>query len=276
MRYVILSIVGLILAFGVISLLQTDKVEPSLNDGEHVLIARINLQPGTFIIGAQHLEFRDIPSSERKGNIMLKKFSPPNTYEGAVVRRRIKTGEPIIKDNIVTPREGGFLSAVLYPGMRAISVAVDVVSANAGFIFPGDRVDLLLTHEVRTPDGKQGFGTETFVEDVRVLAVDQLVSNADNKAIVPKTVTMEVTPKQAEEVLVATQLGKISLVLRSIGNTSFNNVTAVTPHDSGKTYTRDNEVSKILNEYRPNEASVTVTRGKETTIYNSGSSSPAP
>ena len=155
------------------------------------------------------------------------------------------------------------MSAVLQPNMRAISVGVDVVSANAGFIFPGDKVDLLLTHEIDTPNGEKSHATETFVEDVRVLAIDQHVSNPDNKAVIPKTVTLEVTPKQAEEVLVAEELGTISLILRSVGSVTITDVKNVVE----KTYTKDNEVSRVINEYKPNPASITsitITRGKVT------------
>ena len=198
-----------------------------------------------------------------KSNYLLKKNVNISEIEGSVVRGLIKAGEPIQKDKIVTPKEGGFLSAVLNPGTRAISVGVDVVSANAGFIFPGDHVDLLLTHAVDNVDSKKSFATETFLEDIRVLAIDQQVNNPEKKTMVPKTVTLEVTPKQAEKVLVAQELGKISLILRSSGSVTFTNVTDV----KAQTYTRDSDVSKILG-YTPsseNSVDVTITRGKSST-----------
>jgi pilus assembly protein CpaB len=164
---------------------------------------------------------------------------------------------------------------VLYPGKRAISVGVDVVSANAGFIFPGDKVDLLLTHSIDNADGKKSFATETFIEDVRVLAIDQQVNNPEKKALVPKTVTLEVTPKQAEKILVAQELGKISLILRSSGSVTFNNVTDV----RAETYTRDSEVSKVLDRSgEDRNIDVTITRGKtssDTKVSPAGNSSPS-
>jgi pilus assembly protein CpaB len=270
MRYIILTVLALILAFGVIQLMKpAEQAQVPVEDGNKVLVAVADIKPGMFIIGGQHVNWTDIPEKDIKPNYLVKKNTVPANYEGAVARASFKIGEPIIKEKIVTPRDGGFLSAVLYPGMRAISVGVDVVSGNAGFIFPGDKVDLLLTHQIGSPDGKKSFATETFVEDVRVLAIDQTVMSSNNQTFVPKTVTMEVTPKQAEEVLVATQLGKISLVLRAIGSTTFNNVNSV------KTYTKDSEVSKLIRDSSPYDGSVTVTRGKDSSTVNTGENTPS-
>jgi pilus assembly protein CpaB len=103
--------------------------------------------------------------------------------------------------------------------MRAVSIAVSPTSGNAGFISPGDRVDLIVTHRIHVDGSTNNLtGTvisDTFIRDVRVLAVDQQLENADNQAILAKTVTVEVTPKQAEQITVATDLGKISVMLRS-------------------------------------------------------------
>ena len=261
MKYIILIVVALAVAFGAITMMGKAKPAPVIDESKFVLVATMDLLPGQFIISGQHVTFVEMQESDIKPNFMRKKDNPPSLYEGAVVRGKIKAGEPIQREQIFAPKDGGFLSAVLYPGMRAVSVGVDAISANAGFIFPGDRVDLLLTHEVTGLDGKQSFATETFLEDVRVLAVDQQVNNPNNQATVPKTVTLEVKPKQAEEVLVAAQLGKISLVLRSVGSSS-------DTANEEKTFTTDNDVSKILDKSR-NGNTVTVTRGKDTVTINS-------
>ena len=263
MRYAILVVIGLVLAGAVAMLLRgpsENQLDP-VKEGEKVLIAKVDLQPGTFIVAATMLDFVDMDPKLIKPEYIQKKNANLAELEGAVVRSLIKAGEPILKEKVVTPKEGGFLSAVLYPGERAISVGVDVVSANAGFIFPGDKVDLLLTHQITAPDGTKRVATETFVENIRVLAIDQQVNNPDNKALVPKTVTLEVTPKQAEEVLVAVELGKISLILRSSGN-------AIGAPGDKNTFTRDSDVSKVLKDYaQPADlgVNVSITRGKTTT-----------
>ena len=253
-KMALIAIAGLVFALLTANLMSGGKTKP-VDDSNFVLVTRFDIQPGTFIKVNEHLAFADLSGKPEKPEWLRKKDINVMNFEGAVVRSLLKAGDPLDKSKVVTPKDGGFMSSVLYPGMRAISVAVNVVSANAGFIFPGDRVDLLLTHEIGNDDGQKSHVTETVSENVRVLAIDQQVNNIDNKAFVPKTVTLEVTPKQAEEILVSQELGKISLILRSQGSSE-----TLTE----KTFTRDSDVSKVIHNSRPSvEATeVTVTRGK--------------
>jgi pilus assembly protein CpaB len=120
------------------------------------------------------------------------------------------------------PGASGFLAATLKPDMRAVSVAVDDVSGNAGLIQPGDYVDLLLTQQMdrRTDSPELAVSSETVVEHARVLAVGSEISRpkrldigeSNNPA---RTVTLEVTPRMGEVVAVAARLGSLSLALRS-------------------------------------------------------------
>jgi pilus assembly protein CpaB len=178
-------------------------------------------------------------------------------FDGAVARRNLTKGEHITGNALVKSSEGGFMSAVLEPGKRAVSIAVDATTGNAGFIFPGDHVDLILTHQVRLGDGTNvERASETFIEDARVLAVDQMLDNPENKAMLAKTVTLEVSPKQAEEINVAKDLGKISLSLRSLAKnseaasmedpaTDLDGVLRVLPQPASNV-TRDTDVSKVI------------------------------
>ena len=266
MRFLVLIIVSLVLAAGVIFFMLGQKRAPveKVEDGHYVLLALTDVVPGTFIKTGEQFTWREIDEdkfeAEEVSQFLRKSTTSKGEFDGSVVRSFINKGEPVLRSKLVTPKEGRFMSAVLYPGMRAVSVGVNLVSGNAGFIFPGDRVDLLLTHEVRSEDGNTGFATETFIENIRVLAIDQKVNNPDRQAFIAKTVTLEVTPKQAEEVLVAEEIGKISLILRSIGR----NLEAESHVQRG--YTLDNDVSKIITNQRPalNSGSVSVTRGRST------------
>lgn len=118
------------------------------------------------------------------------------------------------------PGDHGFLAAVLQPGMRAVTVGVDATTGAAGLIWPGDRVDLILTQtiqEAALPPGHR-VAAETVLSDVRVIAINQqLVQGADSGAgdAQARTVTLEVTQEQAERVSVATRLGRLSLSVRS-------------------------------------------------------------
>jgi pilus assembly protein CpaB len=142
---------------------------------------------------------------------------------GALLRRFVDPNTPIIRTDVLRPRDRGFLAAVLRPGTRAISIGVDVVTGASGLIWPGDEVDLILTQNLQTGSqespGRRVVG-ETILSAVRVIAVDQQISHSGTDAtagrVVARTVTLEVTPEQAERVAVAMQLGRISLVVRSI------------------------------------------------------------
>lgn len=144
---------------------------------------------------------------------------------GALLRRFVDPNTPIIRTDVLRPRDRGFLAAVLRPGTRAISIGVDVVTGASGLIWPGDEVDLILTQNLQQQgQGAESAGRrvvgETILAAVRVIAVDQQISHSGSDAtaarVVARTVTLEVTPEQAERVAVAMQLGRISLVVRSI------------------------------------------------------------
>lgn len=142
---------------------------------------------------------------------------------GALLRRFIDPNQPLIRTDVLRPRDRGFLAAVLRPGTRAISVGVDVVTGASGLIWPGDEVDLILTQNLQQQGaespGRRVVG-ETILSAVRVIAVDQQISHSGTDAaanrVVARTVTLEVNPEQAERLAVAMQLGRISLVVRSI------------------------------------------------------------
>ena len=100
--------------------------------------------------------------------------------------------------------------------MRAVSIGISVQSGAGGFILPNDRVDVLLTRSL--PGGRKQFATSTILDDVRVLAVDQTFGQKkDEKTVVGKTATLELTPGQAEMIARASASGTLSLSLRPLG-----------------------------------------------------------
>ncbi len=142
---------------------------------------------------------------------------------GAMVRRSLSPDDIVRNGDVMRPGDHGFLAAVLEPGMRAVTIAVDNTTGLAGLIWPGDRVDLILTQtigETNLPIGHR-VAAETVLQDARVIAIDQqimqgAVAAPDSQA---KTVTMEVTEEQAERISVATRLGRLSLSVRSADTT---------------------------------------------------------
>ena len=142
---------------------------------------------------------------------------------GAMVRVSLDAGQPIAASTVLRPGDRGFLAAVLAPGARAVSVAVDSVSGTAGLIWPGDRIDLILTQAIddtNQPAGKRVVG-ECVLRDVRVIAVDQQLieggqqSQPQGGMVNSRVLTLEVTPAAAERVSVAMRLGRLVAVVRS-------------------------------------------------------------
>jgi pilus assembly protein CpaB len=151
---------------------------------------------------------------------------------GAMIRRSLAPREVVMPTDVMRPGDHGFLAAVLGAGERAISVGVDAVSGNSGLIWPGDHVDLILTQALDAsfaPPGRRIAG-ETVLHNVRVIAIDQdLVRGGGNSAKENsnnRTVTLEVSPIEAERVSVAVRLGKLSLVVVSADQINENNPSA--------------------------------------------------
>jgi pilus assembly protein CpaB len=191
--------------------------------GPEVLVAVRPLPVGT-IIDAEALRYQRWPESLTQPAYFIKGQNPvsPQDLIGTVVRNEIAAGQPITQGSLIKPGERGFLAAALGPGMRAITVPVSVTSGVAGFIFPGDRVDIVLTQEVGGGEGPPLKASETVFRNVRVLATDQRMSaqGVDGKPEVRSfsTVTLEATPKMAEKIAVAQTIGQMSLALRSIAD----------------------------------------------------------
>lgn len=198
---------------------------PAPATGPEVLVATRSLPVGT-IIDAEALRFQRWPGELVQPAYFMKDGETavdPASLLGAVVRNEITAGQPITNGALVKPGDRGFLAAALGPGMRAVTVSVSNTSGVAGFVFPGDRVDIMLTQEVSGGgDGEALKVTETVLRNVRVLATDHRTSatNAEGKAVVSNTsmVTLEATPRIAEKIAVAQTIGSLSLSLRSIAD----------------------------------------------------------
>jgi pilus assembly protein CpaB len=206
---------------------QQAAAAPAVPVGPKVLVAKKALPVGT-IIDAESFTFQPWPKELMQSAYYMEgqPDGDPKKLLGTVVRNAITAGQPVTRGSLVGPQDRGFLAAALGPGMRAITVPVNVTAGVAGFVFPGDHVDLVLTQNVQGGgDGPPLKVSETIIRNVRVLATDQRVTSTDEEGK-PKVqtfsnVTIEVTPRIAEKVTVAQNLGQLSLSLRSIAdNTS--------------------------------------------------------
>ncbi|QIQ86862.1 Flp pilus assembly protein CpaB [Erythrobacter sp.] len=189
--------------------------------GPKVLVAQRALPAGT-IVTADALGYQQWPEELVQDAYFIDGESDVNQLLGTVVRYPVTAGEPVTQGSLVSPGDRGFLAAALGPGMRAVTVPVSARTGVAGFVFPGDRVDLVLTQSVEG-EGRPLKAAETVLRNLRVLATDQSteqVADEQGKTVVRafRTVTLEVTPKIAEKIAVAQTVGTLSLVLRSIAD----------------------------------------------------------
>jgi pilus assembly protein CpaB len=164
---------------------------------------------------------RDVDEDKQPEGAMADDAVMRRALTGGMIRRTMVSGDLVLKEDVLRPGDHGFLAAVLRPGFRAVTVAVDAVSGTAGLIWPGDRVDLILTQQLdeqgATNAGRR-VAAETLLRDVRVIAIDQqLVQGATGAAdsLPARTITLEVSSASAEQVQVATRLGRLSLAVRS-------------------------------------------------------------
>lgn len=232
----ILIAIGVIVAARGILVSDDDASAPAVADAPaqpekpaaEVLVAKKDLPAGSFV-AAEDVEFKAWPP-ESTTDAMIKKGAEEKTYVGAVVRTGLRAGEPIVVGRILKSDQHGFLAAVLSPGMRAMTVKITPVSGVAGFIFPNDLVDVILAHEVQRPEDTRTVDrrvSETVLDNVRVVALDQKTDDQNNEPKTAELATLEVTPKQAEKLALVSQMGSLSLVLRSLA-------TNVVPVDNTK------------------------------------------
>jgi len=180
---------------------------------QDVLVAAADLLPAQTLT-KENLRWQSWPQSALNP-IYLTRTSRPDAIDflaGSIIRNRMAAGEPIREENF-TPRHAGYLATVLPSGKRAMAVRISAESTAGGFILPNDRVDVLHS------DGKSPV-SHTILSNVRVLAIDQVVDDANkndtSKAnVIGKTATLELDPSQAEILTAAQAAGTLSLSLRS-------------------------------------------------------------
>ncbi len=248
----------------------------------HVLVAKNSLKPGTFVkLG--DLDWVVWPKEGVvKGFVVKTEKSKPEDFVGSVARTGITAGEPIFEAKFVKPGDRGFMAAVLTPGNRAATVPINATSGQAGFVFPGDRVDLILTSHfgegTESGEGKRNYAA-TILENLRVLAIDQKTENAKGEHSLGRTATLEVTPRQAELVALGMQMGNLALSLRPLAQESGESTEAAggeslvvaeavrespedkkAKQDKGNSYVVDKDL-RFMVEDRQRSTGVTVLRG---------------
>lgn len=171
----------------------------------------------TVVVAAVQIPFgHRIEEADVRTVVMPKEVIPAGSFKateevvGQVATQTMYPGEPLLEGRMREHLGGSTLAAVINPGNRAVTVRVNDVVGVAGFLLPGNRVDVLATRKDR-----QGVEAETLLQDVRVLAVDQTASPDKNQPVIVRAVTLELNPEQAESLVKATQEGTVQLALRN-------------------------------------------------------------
>lgn len=172
-----------------------------------------------------------------------------------VVLTAIEANEPVLAMKITGPGQRATLSALVGPGMKAVTIRVNDVEGVGGFVLPGDRVDIILTRQT----DKESASTQVLLQDVRVLAIDQIADERMANPSVPKSVTVEVDTVAAQKIGLAASIGTLSLVLRKAGET--------TAQKTGRITLKDLLTDMIGEAPRSNSTTVVVVRGTQKQDY---------
>ncbi len=237
---------------------QRVDASPEAAQTTEILVATVPLAAGT-LLRAPDVTWRPIPGAAEPGQIIrpsaAARAAKPEIDEearaevyGAALRGAVVPGDPILRGptpagdpirrgGVVKPSDRDFLQVVLSPGARAIAIPVTTGGASTGLLYPGDRVDVVLTQkftDATAPLARRSV-SETVVKNLRVLVIDAPDAKGQAGTTFGRTVSLEVTPEQAEKINVAAELGKLSLTLRSVSMGDG----AVAPSTHGPTWAGD-------------------------------------
>ncbi|RVB75848.1 Flp pilus assembly protein CpaB [Mesorhizobium sp. M6A.T.Cr.TU.014.01.1.1] len=209
-----------------------------------------DVQRDTVVVAAMPLKFGDTLSADKLREVAWPAGAVPTgafkttkdllAGEGTKqALQAIGVNEPVLATKITGPGQRATLSAVLGEGMKAVSIRVNDVLGVAGFVFPGDRVDVLLTRKVRTTQGTDQSFVDVLLQSMKVLAVDQVADESTENPTVVKAVTLEVSTKDAQKLTLAADAGQLSLALRqaaaskgeTTGRITLSDLTGDTPDD---------------------------------------------
>ncbi len=208
---------------------------PAIPTGtEEVLVANRDINPGE-VLTSGDFKWERWPQSLVDARFLLHTATvtgadgqpqdPMEALSGMIAKRAIMLGEPISQQMLIKQGNSSVAAANIAPGMRALAISVSASTGVAGLILPNDRVDVVMTGNLRSVTSLEGrtdvigqFASETVVKDARVVAVDQKLTHDPKEGVGEdaRTITLEVTPQEAERLLTASQVGPLTLSLRSM------------------------------------------------------------
>lgn len=201
---------------------QNTEVSRYLNEDDAVrprfLVASRDLSASTLLQDLD-LDWKALERGAPTTGLLLQDSTPLAPLRGSYLKSAVKTGQTITRDMVIRPGEQGFIVAALQPGMRAVSFPISQVGAVAGYIAPGDHVDIMMTHSASSSQDStlnpRTF-TETIFKNIKLLGLENRISPQSGRPSIGGTATVEMTPRQAEELMLAMQMGALSLTMRSV------------------------------------------------------------
>jgi pilus assembly protein CpaB len=230
---------------------------PAIPTGtEEVLVTSRDINPGE-VLTTGDFKWQRWPQSALDTRFILKSAAvtdangqvqdPVEAFNGTIAKRQVMIGEPVNQDMVLKQGDTSVAAANLTPGMRAVSLSVTPSSGVAGLILPNDRVDVVMTGNLRgitALEGRQDligqYASETIIKDARVMAIDRKLSHDPKEGVGEdaRTITLEVTPSEAERLLTASQIGQLTLSLRSMVKDP--------KYTKDQSYTMDVQASKAM------------------------------
>lgn len=256
-------LVAVLVAMIVQATLKTDKKKQPVKEEARVqiVVASKPIKIGETLT-AENVKWQDWPKSGTFEGLLLKEGNKKITdIASGKVKRALVMGEPVTK-NVLVDKKVNYLSATLTPGMRAVAISANAGSAAGGFVAPGDYVDIILTYRARVnlPGGGDvatqriiqenvnSRASETIMQNVKVLAVDQAATRNEEKVKPGKIYTMEVDTKGAQVLALAGSVGSLELVLRGLGDDKITEKPLPAATDARLTRLYDEVIEKIEDE----------------------------
>ena len=202
------------------------------------------VEKSTIVVASQPLRYGDrLDTSNLREVEWTKGAEPEGAYatieqmlsEGGksgnrVVLSAIETDEPVLSKKVTGPGQRATLASLVDPAMRAMTVSVDEILGVAGFVLPGDRVDVIVTRNAKSGD-PMSVQSDVLLQDIKVLAIDQLADDRVESPAVSRAVTLEVDPQMAQKLVLGATVGRLALVLRPAGVADKPSVTSVRVSD---------------------------------------------
>ncbi len=283
------TIIMIVLAavFGVLAMLLANMW---LADQRSAVAATPEAPQDTIVVARDALKFGDTLTTDNlreipwpSGALLAGAFKTRADALAGDGQRQVLTpigvNEPVLTSKITGPGQRATLSAVLTEGMKAVSIRVNDVLGVAGFVLPGDRVDILLSRNVRNVQGGDEAFVDVLLQGVKVLAIDQVADESKENPTVAKAVTLEVSTKDAQKLTLAAGIGQLSLALREVASDKGEDTGRVTTADlvaaaQGATVVERVEpvapepVVEVVAAEPPARASIGVYRGVEREVYD--------